>query len=759
VAKILVVDDVPTNRRLLSSVLKASGHVTLQAENGAAALELIHNERPDLVVTDILMPVMDGFELARRIRADATIAQTSIIFYTTTFRGPEARTMASLCGVRTLLPKPCNAKLLLAAVNKELGIEAPAAELALPSLEAERERPGGLEERLAWYRQEIGELTLLSQEIGSAAAAGDGLARLHERFLGSFTKLRHFSGALSTLVEATLNCSPERGAEHVGSCFFEAACKMTDSAYVVLCLGEATSEHRRRVWTSGLDSTLYDDAAALRAPLIALLRDEETRRPVRRDVRAGSIEGLPAGHPAVASFAGIPVCSRDWQYGWIYFAAPSTAKPLSEEDESILATLAGELAVFYENALMYDLLQRHASQLQMEVVRREAAEERDKQRERQLAQAQKMEAVGQLTGGIAHDFNNLLTVVQANAEELEEHFHDAPTQAEQARLILSAAKRGAGLVRQLLAFARKQDLRPEVVEATKIVESAVALLKRTLPESMTIDVTRKRDGAWINVDPASLQSALLNLALNARDAMPDGGSIAVELSECRLEISGTPRDYLRIAVRDTGHGMSDEVLAKAFEPFFTTKAVGAGSGLGLSMVYGFAQQSGGQAEIKSAPGEGTTVSLYLPLTQPPATAAAAPTAAPAPRSRGAAILLVEDDELVRQSVEAKLSRLGHKVTAVATAGAALAALERDASFDLVFTDIIMPGGMSGADLARNVMSRWKSVKVLATSGYTESNLLGKVEIPAGVLLLRKPYSTAELTTALAAVVGPAAASK
>jgi CheY-like chemotaxis protein len=212
--------------------------------------------------------------------------------------------------------------------------------------------------------------------------------------------------------------------------------------------------------------------------------------------------------------------------------------------------------------------------------------------------------------------------------------------------------------------------------------------------------------------------------------------------------------YVHLAVADTGTGMPAEVIAKAFEPFFTTKEVGKGTGLGLSMVYGFARQSGGHAAIDSTVGQGTTVNLYLPVVAAPSPPVTAPDAAPK-STRERAVLLVEDDDLVRESIEAKIARLGYRVTAVGSARDALTALETDAGYDLLFTDVIMPGTMTGVDLARAVMQRWPSIKVLATSGYTESNLLGKVQVPAGIALLAKPYSTTALAEALETAVGTA----
>jgi len=379
------------------------------------------------------------------------------------------------------------------------------------------------------------------------------------------------------------------------------------------------------------------------------------------------------------------------------------------------------------------------------------------QRDLQLRESQKMEAVGQLTGGIAHDFNNLLTVVKANAEDLKSELGSAPVLERQADMVLQAADRGADLVRQLMAFARKQELEPKLINLNAVLDSFVKLVRRTMPENIIIDVVQHQNLPQVRVDPSRLENAALNLIINARDAMHDGGRIVIETGVSTLDqdyIKLNPGirtgEYVLVSVSDTGDGMTKAVLEKAFQPFFTTKEIGRGTGLGLSMVYGFVKQSGGHAKLYSEVGHGTTVKIYLP----PASSGVEDAGEDAQsvggtQHRGSGrILLVEDDELVRESVCAKLERLGYRITAVESAAAAIAALEEDAAYNLVFTDVIMPGAMSGADLAREVRYRWPTIALLMTSGYTEASALGKVKMPEGVRLLSKPYSNADLVDSL-----------
>jgi PAS domain S-box-containing protein len=386
-----------------------------------------------------------------------------------------------------------------------------------------------------------------------------------------------------------------------------------------------------------------------------------------------------------------------------------------------------------------------------------------RQREELLLEAQKMESIGQLTGGIAHDFNNLLTAIQSNAEDMKEDLgEDKPVLKKQADIILRAATRGAGLVAQLMAFARKQQLQPQSVVVNELVEAFTKLVRSTMQANIRIDVHKGQNLPTVFVDPGRLESALLNLCINARDAMPNGGGITIETVACELDqayaaenIEVTPGKYVCIAVTDTGVGMPAAVVEKAFTPFFTTKEVGKGTGLGLSMVYGFVKQSGGHAKIYSEVGLGTVIKIYLPaMEHAQATAAGAMEKAVVEAGKGS-ILLVEDDELVSQSISNKLTALGYAVLPVANANEAIETLKRTPDFDLVFSDVIMPGPMTGADLVREVRRRWPKIKVLLSSGYTESTVLGKIKLPRDVKLLSKPYSNADLArTVRQTLAGP-----
>ena len=370
--------------------------------------------------------------------------------------------------------------------------------------------------------------------------------------------------------------------------------------------------------------------------------------------------------------------------------------------------------------------------------------------ERQLRESQKLEAIGQLTGGVAHDFNNLLTVILGNAELISEEATD-PKLRQMAEVAVSAAERGAQLTGRLLAFARRKPLDPKPTDINQLVETMQALIRRTLPENIDIDVLPDPDVGIAEIDAGELDAALLNLVVNARDAMPDGGKLTIETANVVLDsiyanrhLEVEPGEYVMLCVSDTGRGMDLETVRRAFEPFFTTKSVGKGSGLGLSMVFGFAKQSGGHIKIYSEPGQGTSVKLYFPRIQSdPATVVQPAVEAPL-RGGSEHILIAEDDDLVLENLRSQLLSLGYRVTAAMSGPEALSALHANDDIDLLLTDIVMPGGMNGRELAERARSARPSLKVLFSSGYTENAIVHHGRLDPGVALLSKPYTRLDL---------------
>src|SRR6185437_9509543 len=366
-------------------------------------------------------------------------------------------------------------------------------------------------------------------------------------------------------------------------------------------------------------------------------------------------------------------------------------------------------------------------------------------------QAQKMDAIGQLTGGVAHDFNNILTVITGTIGILAEAVEDRPELASIARLIDDAAERGAQLTKHLLAFARKQPLQPVEIDVNSLILEAGKLLHPTLGEQIEISPKLEQNAWPALVDPSQLTTAVLNLALNARDAMSRGGKLTLETDNVHLEEDYVrlhpevaPGDYVMIAVSDTGTGIPAALLEKVFDPFFTTKEVGKGTGLGLSMVFGFVKQSGGHIKIYSEEGHGTTVKIYLPRSSGKGQSASDLLSSVLVQGGSETVLVVEDDSLVRQYVLAQVTSLGYATLEAANAAEALKIIENGASVDLLFTDVIMPGGMNGRQLVDEALKRRPSLKTLFTSGYTENAILHHGRLDEGVLLLAKPYRKPEL---------------
>ena len=398
----------------------------------------------------------------------------------------------------------------------------------------------------------------------------------------------------------------------------------------------------------------------------------------------------------------------------------------------------------------------HFVSIQRDITRQLALEE-------QLRQAQRLEAIGQLTGGVAHDFNNLLTVILGNAELLSEALAGNPNLHPLAEIISTAAQRGSALTQHLLSFARRQALDPRAVDVNRLITGMDRLIRRALGEHIEIGLILAPELWPALVDPAQLESALLNLCINARDAMPAGGTLTIETANVVLDrnyadrhMEVLPGAYVLVAVSDTGIGIPPEHLPHVFEPFFTTKEKGKGSGLGLSMVYGFVKQSQGHITIYSEPGQGATVKLYLPRTVEEAAGYDA-TADDVWSGGHETILLVEDDEAVRHFARQQLASLGYRVLEAATGPAALELVRAHDDIDLIFTDIVMPGGMSGRDLVEAARLLRPGLKALYTSGYAENVIVHHGRLDPGVVLLSKPYRRADLARkvreALAAEAG------
>ncbi|AYV48538.1 histidine kinase [Caulobacter flavus] len=487
---------------------------------------------------------------------------------------------------------------------------------------------------------------------------------------------------------------------------------------------------------------------------------------ITKDPRYGGSaphHGMPKGHLPVCSYLAVPVRSRGGEVlGGLFFAhsKPAMFGPLAEER---LVGLASQAAVAMDNARLFqaaeqELAQRRRAEAELHALNatleeRVASEIADRLKaEEALRQAQKMEAVGQLTGGVAHDFNNLLTVIIGGLDTIKRSRPGDEARIQRsADMALQGAQRAASLTERLLAFSRRQPLAPKPVDANALVRDMTELLHRTLGEQIELEgVLTPR--LWpIEVDQNQLESAVINLAVNARDAMPGGGKLTIETANVMLDqaysdidAEVTPGQYVSIAVSDSGAGMSKETLARVFEPFFTTKDVGKGTGLGLSMVYGFAKQSGGHVTVYSEEGHGTTVKLYFPRHLGEQVASVEASTAAAPRSSdGEAVLVAEDNEDVRAYSVMILAELGYKVIEAADADAAIAVLSSGARLDLLFTDVVLPG-KSGRTIAEAAARLRPGLKVLFTTGYSRNAIVHHGRLDAGVQLITKPFTFEQL---------------
>jgi PAS domain S-box-containing protein len=477
--------------------------------------------------------------------------------------------------------------------------------------------------------------------------------------------------------------------------------------------------------------------------------------------------GMPEGHLPVRSYLAVPVISRSaGVIGGLFFGHAEPGR-FTERSERGLTGLAAEAAVALDNGRLVreretELGERRRAQQELAALNaslEEQVRERTEQLERNaeaLRHSQKMEAVGQLTGGVAHDFNNLLQTIVNNIELIRRLSPpDAQRVLRAADLAMNGARRASALTQRLLAFARRQPLSPKPIDANALVRGMSELLHRTLGEPISVE-TVIAPGLWrVEADPNELENALLNLAVNARDAMPSGGRLTIETANAYIDDKYTHAhgevtagQYVLLSVSDTGAGMDEATLQRAFEPFFTTKPVGVGTGLGLSQVYGFVKQSHGHVKIYSELGLGTTVRIYLPRL-------AADRQEPAPgeteeRIAGAGhqevVLVVEDDEDVRVSTVESLRELGYEVLEAADGPAALRLMAQHTRVDLVFTDVVLPGGMTGAQVAAEARGLRPGLRVLFTTGYARNAIVHHGRLDPGVQLLTKPFTFSELAS-------------
>jgi PAS domain S-box-containing protein len=643
-ARILVVDDDERNAFAAVEALSELGHELVVARSGEEALKRLLAEEFALILLDLHMPGMDGYETAALVRSRKRTQHTPIVFLTAIFRDEAHIFQAYSAGAVDVVFKPIDPFILKAKVQVFT-------DLYLKTKEVERQS--------AYQQWLLDEHARVKAEKARTERALRRTEARQDAILRSLPVVFHSRRAeppfatlfVSDGVEPITGFAPER---------------FTEEAEF------GTS----RIHPDDLQMVIDRVSGALRT-----------------------------GHYNV-------------EFRWL--CADGQYRIL--QDQGVLAP--GE-----------DGEPREIFGVILDATDRKSLEE-------QLAQARKMEAVGQLTGGVAHDFNNLLTVVLGNIDMLATRQEEEARRMRRIEAVRQAAERGRDLTGQLLAFSRRQHLSPITLDVNKLIRDFAPLMRQAVGEAVTLDLSLAEDGLKIHVDATQLETALLNLAVNARDAMPDGGTLTIS-TRCETGPSGL--ECVIIEVGDTGVGMSEEVRHRVFEPFFTTKDVGKGSGLGLSQVYGFVQQSEGEVRLESAPGQGTAFQLVLPASGEEPEAPRRDPRTDAVVGGTEKILLVEDDATVLALTLDVLAGLGYQVTTATNAAEALQAIQSDMEIDLLFTDVVMPGGVSGLNLARAARELRPGLRVLLTSGFIgEDRMSDGREFP----LLDKPYEAAALASTL-----------
>jgi len=776
---IVLADDNADMRNYLSRLLRSANYRVEAVSDGEQALQLARRIHPDLVLTDVMMPSLDGFGLLAALRADVRLQDTPILMLSAR-AGEESKFEGLSAGANDYLTKPFNARELLARVRSTLDTAARRRDAVLVENELRRQAEMAQERAEAILASISDGFYALDHEwrftyMNAAAARLIGVSG--ENLIGHvywdcFPMSKggpvetHFHRAMSE----RQSCDFEFLSRSWGRWFSVRVFPARDGGLAVY-FQDITERKRAEDELKRMNETLEAQVAERTSEL----RTKEARLRAIFETSfifqgLTTVEGtlLDANATSLASIGSKleeVVNKPFWEAPWftatpdmrerVREAIPQAAKGVPMREEICLNLPIGGWRWF-------DFQIRPVRDAEgvitaivpeaVEVSERRHAEER-------LRQAQKMESIGQLTGGVAHDFNNLLTIVIGNLETLHRRLAKEPIDVVQIRRLadnsMVGAERAAALTRRLLAFARRQPLNPDSVDIGRLIAGMKDLLRRAVDESVQLR-THLADPMWrANVDANQLEVAILNLAINARDAMTAGGLLTIETSNLVVDAKGlrdhpdaTPGHYVRIAIRDTGVGMSAETLARAFEPFFTTKDVGHGTGLGLSQVYGFVTQSGGHVRIESALGRGTTVEILLPRSEGDALPSVAPAAAPtvARAREHEAILVVEDNDEVRAHTVSALRELGYDVIEAARGSTALARLDERPDVKLLFTDIGLPGGMSGAELAEAARRERPDLKVLFATGYARDTVTQDPRILPTGLLVAKPFAFVALAT-------------
>jgi signal transduction histidine kinase/DNA-binding response OmpR family regulator len=646
--KILIVDDNSDNLVTMKAVLKdalPSVQVIL-ATNGKKGIELAHQEDPDVILLDIAMPGMDGFETCRYLKENERLKNIPVAFLTALRTDRASRIRALEIGAEAFLSKPCDESELIAQIRTLAKIKA----ANVMTRQTISHLDGLVADRTLQLEKELASNRDANEKLRQSESSLRGEMRLNRILLNSMPCLALLIHDRSYEIIASNNQAAETGAVP-GICCYKS-------------------------WTDRSHP----------CPWCLMPKVRKTGVAQQCEVEDNGIV---------------------WDLHWV---------PVDDDT-----------CMHYA----FDITSR-------------------RRMENQIRHTQKMEAIGQLAGGVAHDFNNILAAMMLNLSMMEPAGSRIPSLCESIRELQNDAKRAAKLTRQLLAFSHRQALRVTTLDLNQVVDNLLKMLQRLLGEHIQIDFVKAKDPSWVKADAGMIEQIVMNLCVNARDAMPSGGRLNLNIQnmfitsqQASLQLEAQPGNYVCLSVADTGSGIEEAIRAHIFEPFFTTKDVGKGTGLGLSTVYGIVKQHQGWIECESVTGKGTTFGVYLPRTEPEAESEADSVLPQPALDRGETILVVEDEIGVRKLTAQFLSRQGYKILEADSGSAALRKWEEhQGEIHLLFSDMMMPGGMSGLELAQELRSRNSEIKVVIVSGYSEELLKLDPETIPGIVFLSKPCDPA-----------------